>query len=93
MRLDEHLSQVEKFGFNRFTFTFGWNEHRIHLLKNDARATPDGRLQVHLSLYCSRCDKGSIIRGKSSYGTEWEPRHMQLVKVAALAKYEREGCV
>lgn len=93
MRLDEHLAIVEEFGFNRAVFDFPWNGHRIHLLKNDAHPTSEGKLQVHLTLYCEYCEMESVIRGKSKYATEWTPRHMQDVKLAALAPYFQEDCI
>lgn len=63
-QLDKHLNKVERYGFFRDAFPVYYKDHEIHLLKNDAHETIDGRLQIHLTLHCPRCGDENVVRGR-----------------------------
>lgn len=91
-RLDEHLNDVEEMGFERGIFPLYYNEHEIWLLQNDARVTIDGRLQIHFTLYCGKCGRENILRGRAPPCLDWEPRHLQDIKVYALSAFVVNEC-
>lgn len=54
----------EELGFARSFFPVEYSGHEVHLLHNDAHETVDGRLQLHLTLHCPKCDSEHTVRGR-----------------------------
>lgn len=90
--LDDHLGTVERYGFDRGEFPFQINGHKLHLLQNDGRVLQDDRLLIHFTFYCEHCEDEHTLRGRSSASQNWQPKHLQDVKVAALAHYVHNNC-
>jgi len=57
-------SDSGEMGFKRSMFPYNFRDHELHLLHNDASETVDGRLQLHLTLHCPKCDSEQVVRGR-----------------------------
>jgi len=90
MWLDQYLNAVEALAFDREDFPKYYNGHRIIVLHNDARVTED-RLYVHLGLYCTRCEKDAILRGRGERGLV-SPKYMATAKLAVFGELALSEC-
>lgn len=90
--LKDDLEDVEKCGFGRGDFPFEHNNHRLYILHNDAYADEEERLYVHITLYCSGCEREETIRGRSAAEQSWMPEHLQDIKTALLGRFEKQEC-
>jgi len=74
-------------GFKRSMFPFNFRDHELHLLHNDATETVDGRLQLHLTLHCPKCDSEQVLRGRLPKDTTDYSYRAALAKLITLGHF------
>lgn len=84
-------TKSEALGFPRSFFPVDLAGHEVHLLHNDAHETVDGRLQLHLTLHCPRCDSEKTVRGRLPPEIRDHTERAAAAKLIALG-YFKEDC-
>lgn len=92
MSVDNKLQQVEEFGFNRDAFPVTAFGHKLYLMSNDCYVDEEGRLSVHIILYCGNCGTTSVFRGRGAKETDWTMEHLHDVKLAPFGRMKEHGC-
>ena len=83
---------TEECGFPRKAFPLKYNEHHLELLHNDAHALTDYRMQVHLTLYCPKCDESNTIRGRMPSDIENPSEYLKIMKLAVFGPFVSIKC-
>lgn len=90
--IDEHIEQVEEYGFVRYCFPISYKNHEVSILSNDAYETTDGRVLFDFTLYCVKCDKESGVSGRFPADDDNQVEHVVNAKVAVFSKFEAQEC-
>lgn len=91
MKLQDHISQVERYGFVRRHFPLSYNGHTIQILKNDG-FIDDGRLMFDFSLHCKNCDMINHMSGRFPANCERQTEYVVNAKIAIFEKFNSIEC-
>lgn len=90
-QLDEHIEEVEQYGFVRRNFPIRFNGHTIQILSNDA-TIDNGRLMFSFCLHCKDCDMMDRISGRFPAHFDDQTEHIVNAKIAVFSKFEARDC-
>jgi hypothetical protein len=86
LMLLEEIQNSEKYGYDRESFSMEFYGHRLHIIHNDACEHPETIGGIyHVGLYCSRCSKDVVWRGR--FSTEDYVSRIALAKWFVLAEF------
>lgn len=92
MYLDDRLDRVERYGFPRWAFPIRYNGHTLTLLQNDAHDTSEGRVLLHFTLYCEKCEREHSVRCRLLSDEENPEYRAAVAKVGAFGPFVEESC-